>query len=269
MYEITTASRQKPSWWTNLPLLNTQETDILGGLTTIKACPAVHSLFNIGYVIKSPVDFEIVSEQDQYYLHLSPELGGENSPYSRSIFYGHPLPQFPTFHEAAPDYHDRTLKVDTQINVVSDAPVNLMLLNPYWGFNRNLVMMDSILQVSGDSYDKLGHAIIPNFLVRKNTRTVVKRGEPLIHVIPFAQQNVSAELTTLFDRQDSEFFTSLESRMNDKGVFSRSLITRTPLKQFIFKNVYRLKRIDPKVFLKRVRRSKQFPFFSQLAKRSK
>lgn len=207
LFKIETASHTKPDWWVAMPF-TTQHTEgspsEFADISTLKACPAIHSNFNMGYVIKAPMDFEIHSFDNNYEIVFP---NAENEYLRKNIQFGHVREQYEGFADLADEFHDQTLKIYTDVYVTTTEPCNLFLNAPHWtSFHRNIVMMDATLQISEDIYDRVGHAIIPNFLVKRNTKTLIKQGEPFIQVTPFNTQNIDASVVTMYEKEHREYF---------------------------------------------------------------
>lgn len=270
LFQIETASRTKPDWWVAMPFttrhVENSPSDF-ADISTLKACPAIHSNFNMGYVIKAPMDFEIHSFDDHYEITFP---NAENEYLRKNLQFGHVREQYEGFAKIADEFHDQTFKIYTDIYVTSTEPCNLFLNAPHWAsFHRNIVMMDATLQISEDIYDRVGHAIIPNFLVKKNTKTLIKQGEPFIQVTPFNTQNVDAAVVTMYEKEHRDYFDNYQFRFFEKLLYTAHAKYRGFLREFMFKNRYTLRRVEPEDYFKWVKKSKNWPLFHNLLKRRK
>lgn len=266
LFEVEPASSLKPQWWKDSTFFKpgtASQTKVEAQLH-LKSCPAIHSLFNAGYILRSPCDIEVISNNETFSIHYPHDIANNDHPLKNCFFHGHSGEQWGKFDSMVEDYVPMTFKFDTHIYVVSDEPCNVLYLNPFWSnFHRNLINMDAMLQTSYEIYDKLGHAIIPNFLVRKNTRTLIKQGDPLVHLIPFAQQSVSVESVHLFSQEEQQFFLRTVGQLYNKRLFSSHSLHSGFLKGLMFPNKYSLKEISPSSFFKKVKKSRNFPLFKR------
>ena len=266
LFEIEKASSLKPQWWKDSTFFKTASASQtkLHAKPQMKSCPAIHSLFNAGYILRSPCDIEVISTEETFSIHQTADIEGTNHPLKGCFFHGHSGEQWGNFEELAEDYVPMTFKFDTNIFIVSDTPCNILYLNPFWSnLHRNMVNMDAMLQTSYEIYDRAGHSIIPNFLVRKNTRTLIKQGDPLVHLIPFAQQSVSVESVHLVNKEDQQFFLRTVDQVYNKRLFCSHSINTGFLKGLMFPNRFSLKEVSPPSFFKKVKKSRNFPLFKR------
>lgn len=255
LFDIETASHVKPDWWREMPFTVDRDPNNPSSFTektTMKTCPAIHSVFNMGYVIKSPCDFEVISNNEGYAI-LFPH--GENPYLSSAIKHGHTGDQYENLSVKLEDYHDQTIKIYTQIYARSEQPCNYFLTNPHWSYyDRGIVMMDAVLQTSGQMYGRIGHQIIPNFLVKRNSYTLIKQGDPLIQITPFSPQKVTADVVTLRDEKHIQAFDNIRVRFFQRLLYTVHSKYRGFLKHFMFKNSYSLREKDAEEYIKWIKR---------------
>jgi len=251
LFDIVPASKMRPDWWKKLrPIIpNEENTPPIQAGVSLKGCPAVHTFFNAGYVLLSPCDIHIKSDDETYYLTTP-----ENMQDIYEIFpKGHGQVQMNTL--KLDEWIKFTVKISTHIHVTSNQPCNILFLNPLWSNIENqpdFVCMNGVMQIDTKSYSGTGHEIVPNFLVRKNTEILIKKGQPLLQVIPFRQENVVAEKTIL-NSQQTTIFRHYDYVKNAKQVNSHPL-TRGFYKIFSFKNSFSLRDGDPKKTLLEARK---------------
>jgi signal peptidase I len=258
LYDIVPANKVKPSWWTKMPF-NVPGTDHevkLEGKPTVKACPAVHGLFNMGYVLLSPCDFEIKSNETDFRFKLPDGIQETDHELNTYVQYGHVPPQFQGFEGMAKDYVDYTFKLDTQTHLMADEPCNFILIDPFWnGFARPIRPLEANLQISNDLYpSNIGHALIPNFLIKKNSHFMVRKGEPLLQIIPIPHQAVEANVYRLIERGDTYKFKDYEEIFYTKEHYVQHPSNRGWLKNLVFSNRYSFQERDAKDFMKRFKK---------------
>lgn len=258
LYEIVPASKVKPEWWTKMPFTvpGTDEHSAIDARPTLKACPAVHGLFNMGYVLLAPCDFEIKSDNENFRFKLPEGIQETDHELNTYVQYGHVPPQFQGFENMARDYVDYTFKLDTQIHLIADEPCNFIIVDPFWaGFTRPIKPLEANLQISNDLYpSNIGHALIPNFLIKKNSHFMIRKGEPLLQIIPVPQQSVAASVYRFVERDQIFKFKDHENLFYTKEHYVQHPSNRGWLKNLVFSNKYSLKERDAKDFMKRFKK---------------
>lgn len=269
---IIPASEYKPSWWKQqTPFL--KSADLIPPnkgidnrlnewpIPTVKMCPAIHTQFQAGYIITAPFDMEIVADDDVWSLNFNSNLHSLLSKESlEDIFSSHPNEQYSSLHnrDESP-YVPSTLKINTGYQLVSDKPVNVMVIPPYWShvsLSDNIVCLPATLQLSSEIYPAdMGHGLVPNFLVKKNSRTFIAKGDPLLQIIPFPQQSVDVAESSVLEEDKHIIFSGMVHWKRVLNSFSHT--RRNFLSRFMFKNKYTKSTIDSKPWI--IKFKKLFP----------
>lgn len=258
LFDIVPTNTVKPEWWNDMPFIvpGTDQEAVLQGVATVKACPAVHTLFNIGYVLLSPADIEIRSGDTDFEFKLAHNLIEKDHVLVQNIQYGHIPAQFNDYSDRMGRYIKYTLKLNTDVFLLADEPCNFVLLDPFWaGFTRGIRPLEANLQISNTIYDKnIGHPLVPNFLIEKNSHFLIRKGEPLLHLIPFNDQKINAVSSRLIRSQDVVAFNDHAEYYWTKKYFTSQPSIRGWLKSFVFKNKYSFKQQDGSKFVKRFKK---------------
>lgn len=243
---IIPASDYRPDWWkkqkpyTVNPAVQDQTSmSSIDQIRTIKACPAIHTHYQSGYILTAPCDMEIVGTEEDVYANISGSLlhGFEQGTGGSPVFSGHPHTQFNELDMS--DFVGSTLKIDTGIQLVSNVPMNIMFLSPYWThieMSQNFVCMPGTMQISPKIFKaNLGHEIVPNYLIKKNSHTFIKKGYPLLQFVPFEKQYMELEELSLSPRDKVLFSEHLYAVRTMTQVVKQSTF-QTMLKHLSFKN---------------------------------
>jgi len=235
------ASQYRPDWWKKTsPYITKDGKSQFSDFMGVKACPAIHHHFHAGYIVPSPVDFKVCANDFEYWIEWGcPESDRKNLDDNWNIDnHGHVQEQLG--HLDISGYVPRTLKISTNINIMADRPCNVMFVNPYWthlNTYNNFICMNGTMQISNDLYPGRGHEIIPNYLVKKNTETIIKRGDPLLQIIPFEQ--TACELTDVVLSPDHwQEWNSHELLLNETRLKSLSKKVSGLYKHISFSNFY-------------------------------
>lgn len=244
---IIPANDYKPDWWKKQPAKGPVVHDNYGGelppLKTIKACPAIHTQFQAGYVITAPFDMTITTTSTNFNItlpHTIDTLPGHIGIDKTATFSSHARGQWSELNTDA-DYIPMTLKIDTGIQLLTNVPCNVMFIQPYWTHverQQDLIVVPGTMQLSPDIYPcDIGHPVIPNYLVRKNRKIEIKRGDPLLQIIPFAQQHVELQEGIVDLETRSRIFAAMSIVFNSMvprfGTNYKKLV-----KHLSFKNSY-------------------------------
>ena len=271
--DIIPASEYKPDWWKRQKSFVKQDDEFEKKyhhiensvretpIPTVKVCPAVHTQFQAGYIITAPFDMEIVADNEAWGLNLNPSVQDSIGEHELSkTFTSHPEKQFSSLFDGVESpYIGNTLKIDTGFQLVSGKPVNVMVVPPYWShvssFN-NIVCLPATLQLSSDIYPAdVGHGLIPNFLVKKNSRSIIMAGDPLLQIIPFPQQSVDLQEACLHN----EDMNSMQVGISQTYYVTQKYVNkkRNFLSRYMFQNKYTKSTIDSKPWIKKFK--KLFP----------
>lgn len=270
IFKVERALSNRPEWWKNMPptVPLAEGQSMVSTAATVKGCPAIHSLFNYGFVLKAGFDFEFKSDDEG--MHPEGILKDVFPPFFdmgiQHFISGHDVREIPGIDLST--YAHKTLKIDTRVQIIANQDVNVVFIPAFWGEfaeNSNISLVTGMMQVSEKAFGNTGHGIIPNFLVKKGTHVLVEKGTPLLQMLIFPAQNVSAKEFILEDTEDIDFFR----RTIDHNFFPHFSGTkrgsdklRSPklrINKFLFKNDHSIKRAsynEVKKFIKSLRRYK-------------
>lgn len=198
-----------PKEWKNLPkVIDHSENvlsagnimaDILPDLTskTRRMCPAINDSFNFGYVIYCPVDIFIDStDENSLIVQEAIDISPPNI-YSMA----HPIiEQKEVIDYAKSDfYHDHLLKIFTTFSVRTDPGYSCWFTAPISHPNLAVRAIDGIVDTDVFPAD---HPI--PFLVKKNFKSILPAGTPILQIIPFKREDFYMVDDCTFDFNEAE-----------------------------------------------------------------
>jgi hypothetical protein len=189
-----------PEWYKKqLSYSNNDKTPVNGHQTlTIKKCMAISDVLLMGYVLKAPSDIYIdtTNEEDPKY-----EMPG-NLTFSRPIMGGHGEYQYDQM-PIDKDFYVRKLLRVNMIWLVKTMPgYSCLFLNPQLGDELPISAIPGVMDT--DSFISSG---LMSFLVKKNYKGVIKKGTPLLQVIPFKREDYTHKIV-----QDMEIASKLKKQ---------------------------------------------------------
>lgn len=190
---IQPASKFLPQEYRDLPAGKACPFDTFNEATilTLKMCPAVTNWLNAGYVIPAWADMEFI------FTDTSFEFKTSNLDYQTKI---HPEVQFLNMMDRFNFRQD--VKIDSPWHIKT-APGYSMMWLPLWFHNSNYQAVPAI--VDGD--------IVPNhnpinLMFHERKSTTIKMGDPLVQIIPFKRENITA-VTREYSWQDQKRMQSI------------------------------------------------------------
>lgn len=164
----------------------------LSNQLTARQCPSLNSFLKYGYVISAWCDIEIIFEDDQMYIRYS------NTDYTHDI---HTENQF---------YDILGNQFDVRLVVKINNPWHIKTLDGYSVFwlpiyytNKNYQALPAILDTDLSLNDC---PINLAFFEKKNT--LIKMGEPLVRIIPFRREPITA-VSKKYDQKDENRFLNI------------------------------------------------------------
>ncbi len=144
-------------------------------LLSVRLCPAVNNYLQAGYVIPAWCDIEIKFQNDQYHVNYS------------NLNYQHRTHPEEQFGEMFNRFKFRTdIKIDNPWSIYTAPGYSLMWM-PMWFHNANYQAVPAIV----DSDRVPNHNPI-NIMLFEPKDTLIKMGDPLVQVIPFKKETITA-----------------------------------------------------------------------------
>lgn len=144
-------------------------------LLSIKLCPSVNSYMQSGYVIPAWCDIEIKFVGDEWRITYS------NLNYRHRT---HPEEQFPGMFDR---FKFRTdIKLDSPWSIQT-APGYSVMWMPMWFHNVNYQAVPAIVDT-----DRVPNHNPINIMLYEPKDTLIKMGDPLVQVIPFKKETITA-----------------------------------------------------------------------------
>jgi hypothetical protein len=214
------ANRNMPEWYRRQP--PTLESGLLAkgiATSTIKKCMPIFDSMTSGYLLLSPCDIYVDATNPEELEFSAPnQLGAIRS----KLFASHSLEQYGTY-PIDTDNHHRTLLRVFPLWVVQTPPgYSCLVLPPQHADESPITAFSGI--VDTDNFVADGHF---SFLVNKGFKGIIKKGTPLVQLIPFKRES---------------WEMSLETPENAEKVFHRQKLI---LKSFFtngYKNAFRVKK---------------------------
>jgi len=179
------ASKFWPEWFRNQkPLVDDGNlfTGVQGQASTIRKCPAILDILSMGYIIPLWSDFKLMRVEDNVQYMVPP---GVNEHFELTTHAHVQIDQYP-FNE---DTFKGSVKLFNPWSVVTPPGYSVMLVSPYYQTSPHLEAMQGIIDT--DTY----HEIHVNtfFTAPLKTEVDLKRGMPLVQVIPFKREDYEME----------------------------------------------------------------------------
>lgn len=173
-----------PDWFKNMgPRADTSKHSLINNMT-MKMCPGVHDIFQLGYIIPAWCDFYIDIRNQKLAFEAS------NNENFLTVFPPQTAKNFPF-----PKNHETTFfKFKTPWRIESQKSFTALVSQPKYQFDKPYQMYEGVMDVGPYVADI-------NFIIsiQRNTCVEFKRGEPLIHIIPFTSESFKADVGPMDD----------------------------------------------------------------------
>jgi hypothetical protein len=183
------ASKNMPEWYKRQP--PTISKDLLSkgiATSTIKKCMPIFDAMTAGYLLLAPCDIYVdATNPDNLEFSAPNQLG----PIRGRVFSSHSLEQYGTYPIDTDKYHRTLLRVFPLWAVGTPPGYSCMVLQPMHTDESPIVAFPGI--VDTDSFVTDGHF---SFLVEKNFKGTIKRGTPLVQLVPFQRESWEMEITS-------------------------------------------------------------------------
>jgi hypothetical protein len=185
--EPVPASKNLPEWYKNqLAYYDNDKTPHDGFQNlTVKKCMAIFDTLFMGYILKAPVDIYIDTTDGE---SLKYELAG-NHQFQRPLAGGHHELQY----DQMPIDKDFYVKDLLRLNMIwlirTDPGYSSLFINPMLHDSSPLMAVPGVI----DTDDFYTNGLF-SFFVKKNYKGVIKKGTPLLQVLPFKREDFSHKI---------------------------------------------------------------------------
>jgi hypothetical protein len=152
---------------------------------TVKKCQAIFDVISMGYTLKSPYDIYIDTSDGE---KLKYDLAGKVGP-RRPLTGTHGKEQFDEM-PIDPDFYVRDLLRLNMIWLIKTQPgYSCLFINPMLSDSSPLMAVPGVIDT-----DEFYPSGLFSFFVKKNYKGIIKKGTPLLQVIPFKREDYSHEI---------------------------------------------------------------------------
>ena len=187
------AKKYKPDWWGAMPANDINRGSVVEG--TLKICPAMHDFLNIGWLLVSNYDIKVVHDKDlgtcKAIFDVAKNEQGVAIP-------SHPKEQFGTGKDYQFNYHTNNdeiydaFKVRNSWSIKLPTGYSMMYLDPFLWQNKDFKAWNGVIDA-----DKHFNFLTENSNIimypKHGNDFVIKKGTPLVQVIPFKRDEWTAE----------------------------------------------------------------------------
>ena len=150
--------------------------------TTIKKCPAVFDLMTAGYVLKAPCDIYIDATGDKIVTEFSSFLA------KNRLTGVHAIEQYSSL-PIDDMYHKDLLRLNLIWLVQTQKGYSSIFIQPQFSDLLGVTLVPGIIDTDTFLSDGLF-----SFYVKKEFKGEIKKGTPLVQVIPYKRENYEAEV---------------------------------------------------------------------------
>lgn len=191
---IVSAETYLPKELADLPVGNICpfDTNKTASQLTLRQCPAISSYMKAGYIIPAWCDIQISFVDNQIKLQMS------NNDYGYEIHSNDQIGQ------AVGDQFKlrMSIKLNSPWSIITQPGYSLMWL-PYFYHNKNYQALPAVV----DTDSMLNRNPI-NLMFFEQKDTLIKLGDPLVHLIPYKRENIQA-LSKSYTELDHKRYNSI------------------------------------------------------------
>jgi hypothetical protein len=184
--EPYSAAEYMPPWFKNMNVKTNPDKQSFINNVGIKACPGIHDILKLGYIVPSWCDFYLeTTDTDIRFESSTGEKFFEMFPSVMSNGYPFPEGHINTF-----------VRLKSPWKVQSASNVSLLISQPK-------LFHHPFYQVCEGSLDLGNHISDIHFIlsVKRNSYIEFKKGEPLLQLIPFVNTEFSSKVLELDDKK--------------------------------------------------------------------
>lgn len=194
------ASKFLPDWYKKMPATVTSEAMSYGQAgSTVKKCMPIFDLLTSGYILSAPCDIYIDATNPE---RIEWSIPSGILSFQGDMFAVHSREQYDKMPINTSVYHKDLIRIFPFWAVGTPKGYSSIFINPPYMDNSPLTALQAI--VDTDAFITDGHL---SFWVEKDFKGVVKKGTPLVQVIPFKRESwqkdvrSSEESESLFHQQ--------------------------------------------------------------------
>ena len=203
------AYKHIPAWYKKIDSFYGQDSTPYNGTQhiTVKRCVAFLDILSSGYFILAPFDIYIDTTNGKKEFTIPAALQGLQSTNIKQFVGSHDLKQVEGYPFDKDVYLEYLFRVHPIWIVQTDPGVSCLFINPQHHDNSPLLAISAVIDTDGYPSDGL-----LSFLVKKDFKGYIKKGTPLVQVIPFKRQDYESEIIANQDEYDRTKLISLKIR---------------------------------------------------------
>lgn len=185
------AAKNIPSWYKKIESFYGNDSTPVNGVQqiTVKRCVAFLDMLSSGYMIKAPFDIYIDTTDGKQEFVIPQAMQGLQD-IGRTAFTGtHSMKQIEGYPIDLDTYIEHLFRVNPIWVIKTEPGVSCLFIQPQHQELSPLYAVSGIIDTDG--YPSEG---LLSFLVKKDFKGYVKRGTPLVQVIPFERKNFESEI---------------------------------------------------------------------------
>lgn len=167
------AAKFVPQWFQKMPAKADESSPLISGNTSMKACPGIVDAFQLGYIIPAWCDFSI---------HLNPDAKNTLETQWKDNMIDVFDEKVGAKYQYDASEERQFIRIITPWSIKTSEGTSVLLTNPKWRPEIKHKVYEGV--VDSDVFAQDIHIIVT---MKKYSSLVVKKGEPLCQVIPFAR----------------------------------------------------------------------------------
>jgi len=184
--EPVPAFKEIPDWYKKVSSFYDNDSTPIDGIQqlTVKRCVAFLDILSSGYILKAPFDIYIDTTDGKQEFQIPKAMDTFASTGLKPMIGSHDMRQLTGYPIDKDVYIDHIFRVNPIWVIEADAGVSALFLQPQHQELSPLYAVSAVIDV--DSYPSDG---MFSFLVKKDFKGYIKRGTPLVQIIPFKRQD--------------------------------------------------------------------------------
>jgi len=201
------ASKFVPDWYKKLKNEYQCPVSEVDTMPTIKQCLPVRDFITSGYIIPAWCDM-VFKKDSKGVIHVINRMPDHFKHFYNMGFEGHEIAQV----KGTPLEHfsdgEKILKINNPWMIYTPSGYSCFIMSPFYQ-TSDLTILPGVV-------DTDNHKLTTNFpCIVSDTEVILKKGEPLIQVIPFKRDNWVSEINSYSEQEQTaskiRFFTELKS----------------------------------------------------------